>query len=110
MPRGGFRMKRSVIDEHAATELDLYIENESQLYNQKKSILANLKRKKAKGIYDPAKAAKLWEYWVAEGARRYTKEHGSPGQSIDQLGFNKATREHVATQLEQHYRNENLEG
>ena len=105
MPRGGFHMKRSVIDPHAAEELDLYIENESRLYPQKQSILANLKKKVAKGVYDPTKAAKLWGYWVTEGAKHYLKELGSSGHS-----FNKATREHVAKQLERYYFDQDFEG
>jgi hypothetical protein len=101
--RRGFSMKRQEIDEHAANELDMYLENTSELYNQKKSILTNLQKKAKKGIYDKTKAAKLWGYWVEAGARRYVKEFGSPHQNIADLGFNKATREHLATELATRY-------
>lgn len=106
--RRGFSMKRQEIDQHAAHELELYIENTSELYNQKKSIMANLKKKHAKHVYDPAKAAKLWGHWVQEGAKRYVKEFGTPGQNVSDLGFNKATREHVAKELERSFFNDEL--
>lgn len=94
------RSRSGPVDEHALTELDLYIENTSELYNQKKSILANIRRRIAKGTYDPALAPKLWLYWVDAGARRYVKEFGSG--RIDSV-FNKATREALATELARRY-------
>ena len=87
------------VDEQAMTELDLYAENTSELYNQKKSILANVKRRVDKGTYDPALAPKLWLYWVDAAAKRYTKEFGTPGSPI----FNKATREALARELAKRY-------
>ena len=92
--------QRAPIDEHAATELDLYMENTSELYPQKLAILENLKRKIGKGVYDEAKAAKLWMYWVDAGAKRYVKEFGSG--SIDTI-FNKPTRERVARDMARYY-------
>jgi hypothetical protein len=87
-----------VVDDHAMHELDLYAENESALYNQKKAILANLSKKVAKGVYDPAKAAKLWGYWVTAAAKRYQQEFGS-----DAPIFNKATRDALAKELATRY-------
>lgn len=96
----GFRIKRAELDPHAATELDLYIENDSDLYRQKQAILKNLQLKARRGIYDKSKAAKLWGYWVQTGARKYVKEFASgPIQNI----FNKTTREHVANELAARY-------
>jgi hypothetical protein len=103
----GFSMRRSTVDEHAADELDLYIENESDMYRQKQAILKNLALKAKKGIYDKKKAAKLWGYWVQAGARKYLKEYlkgiDSPDETIDSLGFNKATRDRVAEELVNRY-------
>jgi len=93
------RSRSGPIDEIAARELDLYAENTWELYNQKKSILANVRRRVAKGTYDPALAPKLWMYWVDAAAKRYTREFGS-GSPI----FNKATREHLARELANRYR------
>jgi len=63
-------------DESAARELDLYAENESALYGQFKSIIANLKKKIESGKYDASKAPKLWGYWYDAAAKRYVKEFG----------------------------------
>jgi hypothetical protein len=88
------------VDQHAQTELDLYAENTSELYNQKKAILANLQRKAKKGTYDHTKAAKLWMYWVDAASKRYRKEFGGSPET-----FNKATREALAKELADRYRN-----
>jgi hypothetical protein len=87
-----------VVDEIAKRELDLYIENTSELYRQKQAIIANLQKKRAKGQYDPEKAPKLWKSWVDEGARRYQKEFGS-GSPI----FDRATKDALAEELATRY-------
>ena len=97
--RYGRAGRGGTVDEHAATELELYAENTSELYNQKKSILANIQRRLKKGTYDHSLAPKLWMYWVDAAAKRYVKELGS-----DSPIFNKATREHVARELADRYR------
>jgi hypothetical protein len=91
-------------DTQTADELDLYAENTSELYNQKKSILANIRRKLKSGKYNHALAPKLWMYWVDAAAKRYTKEFGGPRDNISVI-FNKATREHLAHELANRYRN-----
>ncbi len=98
--RYGHAGRGGVVDEQAAHELDLYAENTYELYNQKKSILANIERRLAKGTYDYSKAPKLWMYWVDAAAKRYEKEFGTPGAKI----FNKATREALAKELADRYR------
>lgn len=89
-----------VVDETAQNELDLYAENTSELYNQKKSILANISRRISKGTYDHALAPKLWMYWVDAAAKRYQKEFGSGGSPI----FNRATKLALAQDLANRYR------
>jgi hypothetical protein len=64
------------VDSSAVRELELYAENESALYNQKKSIIENIKRKMRSGKYDARLAPKLWLYWFDAAARRYVKEFG----------------------------------
>jgi hypothetical protein len=65
------------IDAHAARELKLYIENDSQLYRSTiVPIIKNVQRKMKKGTYDHAKAPKLWMYLVDYGAKKYVKEFG----------------------------------
>jgi len=92
---------RSTVDKDAAHELELYAENDSRLYNQKKSIIANLIKKHQKGKYDPKAAPKLWAYWVEAAAKLYAKEF-SRGSEWNLL-FNKATRDHLAKELAESY-------
>ena len=96
------RASSGPVDTTAADELDLYAENASELYNQKKSILANIKRKLKSGKYNHALAPKLWMYWVDAAAKRYNREFGSGG-NISTI-FNKATREHLAHELANRYK------
>lgn len=99
--RYGWARKGGEVDEHAKTELDLYMENTSELYNQKLSILKNISRRLKNGTYDHSLAPKLWLYWVKSGAQRYQKEFGSGGSPI----FNTATKEALAQELADRYRN-----
>jgi hypothetical protein len=87
------------VGEHAKHELDLYAENTSELYNQKKSILANIQRRHKNGTYDHARAPQLWMYWVDAASKRYRKEFGGGPEM-----FNKATRESLAKELADRYR------
>ena len=90
------------VDKDAARELELYIDNEGQLYNsQYLPILKNLSKKMAKGQYDQKLAVKLWMYLVDAGAKKYFKDIAGgtgPGKWNDM--FNKATRLVVAQELE----------
>jgi len=64
------------VDETAARELELYIDNDRELYRQRRSIEQNIARKMKSGRYDPTKAPKLWQYLIDAGARKYAKEFG----------------------------------
>jgi hypothetical protein len=55
-------------------ELRLYIDNERDLYQQRKAIEANLEKKMAKGTYDASKAPLAWMHMVDAGAKKYAKE------------------------------------
>jgi hypothetical protein len=96
MRRAPVQRARRVVepDETATQELLLYAENTGELYNQRKSIIANLTKKIDKGTYDSAKAPKIWEYWLEAAAKRYQREFGS-GSPI----FDAATRRHAAKQM-----------
>ena len=92
-------------DKHAARELELYIDNDGQLYSQRiEPVLKNLSKKHAKGKYDHKLAVKLWMYTVDEGAKKYHKEFGMSGKWNDT--FSKATRLVVAGELEKNHREE----
>ncbi len=84
-------------DQHAATELQLYIENDSGLYRQKQSIEKNLEKKILKGKFDLKLSEKLWMYWVDEGAKKYAKEFGDAREWHKM--FDVPTRQHVAAQV-----------
>ena len=85
-------------DKIAATELILFADNERTLYNQKQSIIKNLMRKKAKGQYDPALAAKLWTYWTTNAAKEYSKQFGDPKRW--NIEFPTGTRNVAAYEIE----------
>jgi hypothetical protein len=94
--RRSTRKKHRVVDRRVVEELDLFAENTGELYNQKKSILANIARRRKNGTYDPKKAPKLWMYWVDSASKQYRKEF--PGTTFD-----KPTREALAKELAKRY-------
>jgi hypothetical protein len=73
-------------DPDAAREIELYADNDSQLYFQmRKPILINLGKKYKKGTYDIDKAAKLWRYYIEAAMKKYNKEFGSRGDKWFEL-------------------------
>jgi hypothetical protein len=73
-------------DRDAAREIELYADNDSQLYYQsRKPILVNLARKYKKGTFDIDKAAKLWRYYIDAALKKYNKEFGSRGDKWYEL-------------------------
>jgi hypothetical protein len=97
------------------TELVLYAENtgpgsrdphETMLYNQRVSILANLKRKVKKGVYDSTLAAKLWGYWADSAAKAYNKIHGTGKYALTGSPFSATDRREAAKHFEAHFRDE----
>lgn len=99
---------RESVDEHAATELVMFIENTSELSpdgpsGQGRQVLLNALRKWRKGTYDPALAVRLFEYLAESGAKQYAKENGSSEKEWSTM-FNPATRHEAARQLEESFR------
>lgn len=94
-PKSASTVVEGAIDEDAKTELELYMDNESRLYNQKKSILANILRKMKAGKYDHKLSPKLWMYWVDEGAKMYAREFGGNVKDL----FPKDLREALAKDI-----------
>lgn len=96
-------------DEQAATELEMYIDNDSRFSmdapgtslatggGQGRSILLNQLRKFKKGKYDHALAPKAWGYVVEAAAKEYAKEFDRPGNWMNL--FTPATRDLVAQSL-----------
>jgi hypothetical protein len=73
-------------DSDAAREIELYADNDSQLYYQRrKPILVNLAKKYKKGTFDVNKAAKLWRYYIDAALQKYNKEFGGRGDKWFEL-------------------------
>jgi hypothetical protein len=71
-------MSREISDE--AYELCVFTENDGDIYRSRtQPILKNLATKRAQGKYDSEKAVDLFMYLAEDGAKRYVKEHGGPG-------------------------------
>lgn len=107
---GGGRLSGSVrrrrgrgLRGHAeVSSLKLFIDNDGDLYRQQTTpIHKNLITKMAKGIYDPAKAEKLWMFLVDNGAKKYAREAGS-GSAWHNM-FSIADRREVARELNRHF-------
>lgn len=93
---------RGVADETAADELILYLDNERDLYEQKRAIAANMLRKMERGTYDHHRAVDAWMYVVENAAKKYAKEFATP-RDWSAL-FNVPTRTLAARELADRYR------
>lgn len=92
-----------VVDKDMAYEIMLVGDNDAELYQtQYLPIIKNLMRKRAKGVYEPEKAVKLWRYWVDNVVKKHAKDLGVRS-SIQISG---ATRNEVAKQKEEQERTE----
>jgi len=92
------------VDEHAATELQLYVENDGELYRrQGEPILRNLEKKVKKGTYDHDKAVKLYGYLVESSAKMYVKEFGSGESGEWYRMFDVLTRRVIAERLARNF-------
>jgi hypothetical protein len=87
-------------------ELELYIENDEQLYKQQLiPIIKNILTKMQKGVYDHSLSPKLWQYLVDEGGRKYIKEFGSPGDKLQNI-FPASMRRELAQEFADKYKQE----
>ena len=63
------------LDRDAMKELELYVDNDSDLYHrQTVPIEKNLYLKIVKGTYSKALAPKMWAHLLESGAKKYAKE------------------------------------
>ncbi len=92
--------------ETEVTELVLYITNDGDLYRrQTQPIIANLAKKKRKGVYDATKALKLWKILADAGAQKYNREFGGGGSTSHGI-FSVADRKDAAKELADYYAEE----
>jgi len=93
-------------DASVARELEMFIDNDSQLYrSQHTPIIKNLMTKHAQGRYNSALAVKLFMYLVDNGAKKYAKEHGGPGAKWNDM-FPKKIRTKTAEALRDSFEDE----
>lgn len=99
--------RRRNMDQSAARELELFIENDGDLYRQQYTpILKNLALKKAKGIYDHAKAVKLFRYMVDRADKIYFSQADPWRRQSGKVLTDTATRNHVADSLARKFERE----
>lgn len=80
-----------------AHELELYIDNDGDLYRQQgQPILRNLATKKATGKYNHDQAVKVYMSFADNGAKKYAKEFGSNGGADWSKMFPVSDRKQVA--------------
>jgi hypothetical protein len=94
------------VDEHAARELELYIDTDSGIHhNQTEPLQKLLMKKIKKGIFDFDRSIKAWENLAERAAHKYMDEFGSPGSRMQDT-FSKATRLQVAKSLAESFKAE----
>ena len=92
----------------AAHELVAHGDNDSHLFHSShKPIVANLKKKVAKGTYDHEKAKKLWSYHADRTAQSYAKKHGD-SKTPWHKQFTTADRKQAASHFADQARDEHL--
>lgn len=97
---------RGEVDKDAARELELFIENDADLYRQQYSpINKNLAAKKARGIYRHDLAVKLFMYLMESGAKKYARQFGGPGVVWSEM-FNVPTRRAAAERFADYFETE----
>lgn len=98
------RGRANLRGESEAHELKLYIDNEGGLYRQQTTpIMKNIATKLARGVYDRAKAEKLWMYLVESGAKKYNREFGDESSLPWHKMFSLEDRRAVAKELNDHF-------
>lgn len=101
-------MAKTVMNEEAARELALYIENDEFLYFYHiVPYIKSLHKKHIKGTYDPEKALPGWERIATQGAKMYQNDFLSVAYY---RVFNKATREETARYLQGYYLDDVYQG
>lgn len=101
-------MYKTVMNEEAAKELALYIENTEHLYHYMiVPYIQSLHKKRIKGTYDPEKALPGWERIATYGAKMY--ENAFLSVRYYRV-FNKATREETARYLQGYYLDDVFQG
>jgi hypothetical protein len=92
------------MDPHAATELELFVENDGDLHRQMTTpIHKNLATKKARGEYQHDLAVKGFMHLMEAGAKKYAKEFGGTWHQIFDVPTRRAVAERFAKEFETEY-------
>lgn len=109
--RGAKRRRNPGVDEHAVRELVLYIENDGGMYQSLvQPTQKALVTKMARGTYEHDKAITQWKRVADQGAKEYTREHGSFGGPRWSNAFSVATRKRAAEIMADAFRKEARSG
>jgi hypothetical protein len=104
--RGTVRMQGQVkiaaLDAVGKRELDLYIENETRLNQQKRYVLKSLEQKFSRGRLDDRFAVSICLVLVGNGAKMYAREFGA----VDDEVFSKETQVALAKDLADRYKSQ----
>jgi hypothetical protein len=93
---------------HEAVELALYIDNDEQSYCLVQDALATLDKHAGPG-YDDGRAIPFMEAVVAQCARRYHSEFGTPADQWYHI-FDVPTRRHVAEAIVEDWKDQHQRG
>ena len=89
----------------AARELELFAENDGDLYQRSGvPIMKNLSKKFKRGTYDPELGVKLWKYHADRAAKAYSEQH-STGDDWKTM-FTPRDRMEMAKSMEDSWRSE----
>jgi len=94
-------MTTTTADKTAARELELFIDNDGDLYRQMTtSIHKNLATKLARGEYLHDRAVKAFGYLAEAGAKKYAKEFGGTWHVMFSVPTRRVVAESMARQFE----------
>ena len=95
-------IRKNSYNENNVRELQLYVENDRNIYEQRlEPVYKNLFKKQEKRVYDSEKATKLYKNAVDDASKKYIKKFGSNNSNI----FTIEDRKEVARRLEKENRN-----
>ncbi len=93
--------KLAAVDQDLKEELNLYIQNEGALYQDRMTIVRNLMNREAQGKYSKTAAAKLWLHFIENKVvPRYMREFRI--KEADDSYFPQDLRKQLASDIEEH--------
>jgi hypothetical protein len=98
------------MDDVTLRELQLFTENDADLYRQKTTpIVRRLRTRQAQGTYDHDRAVDMFMYLAEAGARKYAREHGGGEHEWNKI-FPTDVRRAAATAWRDEFEQESADG